>query len=498
MTRDRDEERCCFNGVDGATGEYVSPPMTPGQLVTLAFGPRFRARPDEYVEATLRNKLRFFRDRAAEASFGPKEGVDPTHLADAGWGVVFAATDRAKSDRIKEALGELLSLRAGQCGPRYREYLGVHAYRPRDRADEWLARLGAGPGPTDPDKVPYYILLVGDPDAIPFRFQYELDVQYAVGRIHFDTIDEYASYARGVAFAEQAKVVRPRRAAFFATQNADDRSTRLSAEQLAAPLARWMEHWSRKEPSRPPWEIVRAFTGDATKSRAQNLLGGAETPALLFTACHGMVFPVGDARQLAHQGALLCQDWPGPASWRDPIPPGFYIAADDITDDADVRGLVAFHFACYSAGTPLRDPFAHRLGDAPAPEVAPRPFLARLAQRLLGHPKGGALAVIGHVDRAWGCSFAWPGAGAERAVFESALQRLLEGHPVGSALEFLNLRYAELSTKLSSELDDLDNGAAPDSYRFVQLWTSNNDARGYVVLGDPAVRLPVPSARPPR
>lgn len=494
-----EDERCCFNGIDGATGEYLSPPVSPGELVRRAFGGRLERRPDEQVEAALRSKLRFFHDRATQDSFGPREGVDPDDLAEAGWGVIFAASDRGKSEAIKEALGELLSLRRRECGPRYHEYLGVEAYRPAERADELLARLGVGPGPADPDKVPYYLLLVGDPEAIPYRFQYELDVQYAVGRIHFDTLDEYASYAHSVALAEQGRAPLPRRAVFFATQNAGDRATHASAARLVAPLAAWTNGWSTKDRSRAPWEIACVSGDDATKRRVQGLLGGAETPALLFSASHGMGFPAGDPRQLPHQGALLCQDWPGPAAWRGPILQDFYLAADDIGDDARLLGLVAFHFACYSAGTPLWDPFTHRMGGAPAKQAAPRPFVARLPQRLLGHPRGGALAVIGHVDRAWGYSFAWPGAGAQGATFESTLQRLLEGHRVGSALELFNMRYAELSTKLSNELDDMDNGAAPDLLRLADLWTANNDARGYATFGDPAVRRcsPIPTGPSP-
>ncbi|MFN2227436.1 MAG: hypothetical protein ACK2UY_14030, partial [Anaerolineae bacterium] len=76
--------------------------------------------------------------------------------------------------------------------------------------------------------------------------------------------------------------------------------------------------------------------------------------------------------------------------------------------------------------------------------------------------------------------------------FQSAVERLLRGQPVGLAMEYLNGRYAALSTELNQAIQDhQDFGRRIDPYELARLWTGNNDARGYVVLGDPAVRLPV-------
>jgi hypothetical protein len=465
-----------FNGIDGATGNYLLPPMTPQDVSKIAQGET----PDKTHLQELRARYRAL----TEAVMGVKEGVDPKKLGESGWGIIFAFEDQDEVPAVKEALGELLEHRQEEAGERYREYIGPDAYRPDESKSKFLARHGMGPGPADPDKVPYYLLIVGDPTTIPYRFQYQLDVQYAVGRIHFDTLDEYAQYARSVITAETGQVTLPRQATFFGVQNADDGATNLSAPHLVKPLADLLAQ------DQPDWSVRTMLEEQATKTQLAQLLGGDETPALLFTASHGMGFPLNDARQLPHQGAILCQDWPGPLKWRKQIPQDFYLAGDDIASDAQLLGLLAFHFACYGAGTPHLDDFAHRAFKEPV-AIAPHAFVANLPRRMLGHPKGGALAVVGHVERAWGYSFMWEQAGAQLAVFESTLKRLVEGHPVGSAIEYFNERYAELSTMLSAELEDVKFGGIPDDVELAGMWTANNDARSYVIIGDPAVRLPV-------
>jgi len=470
------KELLYFNGINGASGEYETPPLTLEQLAKVAQGEQLDEK--EIKELQQKNKAR------TEGHWAVKEGVDPKDLSQTGWGVIFAFADKDKTAAIKEALQPLLDHRRAQAAKNkehyYKEYVGPAAYRPNETKNDFLARHGAGPGPADPEKVPYYLLIVGDPESIPYRVQYQLDVQYAVGRIHFDTAEEYAQYARNVVLAEQQSAFLPRRAAFFGVSNPDDQATNLSAEKLVKPLAELMAK------DQPGWAVNTLAPAESTKARMGQLLNGADTPALLFAASHGMGFPSGDPHQLNHQGALLCQDWPGPQAWRKPIPEAHYFSGDDLTSDANLLGLLAFFFACYGAGTPRLDEFGHATRQRA--EVAPKSFIARLPRRMLAR---GALAVVGHVERAWGTSFIWDRAGVQLEVFKSSLKRLMEGHPVGSAFEYFNERYAELSSDLSTQLEEIQFGAAVDNEKIAGMWTANNDARSYVVIGDPAARIPV-------
>jgi hypothetical protein len=468
-----------FNGINGSTGEYLLPPIPPEEIAKIAQGATIDP-------AHLRELQRKYRqDKGLDADFSPIAGIDPRNLAETGWAVIFAYDPAAQGPNpaIKEALQALLEHRQKQSTKKYQHYYQEYTYRPGESKRTFLARHGVAQSPADPDKMPYYLLIVGDPQTIPFSFQYQLDVQYAVGRIHFETIAEYAQYAQSVVQAETNPPQRHRRATFFGVRNNDDRATQMSADHLVQPLA---EYVTRDQPT---WEVQTLLQEEATKSRLGQLLGTSETPSLLFTASHGMGFSNGDPLQLSHQGALLCQDWPGNVQWQQEIPPDFYFSAEDIHNDADLHGLIAFNFACFSAGTPQMDEFAHGRGSAQRDAIAPHAFVSRLSQKLLSHPNGGALAVIGHVERAWSCSFQCADAGPQLAVFQSTLKQLLEGYPVGAALEYFNERYAELSTELTSELKEIEWGKKIDAIDLANIWIANNDARSYAIIGDPAVRL---------
>jgi len=467
-----------WNGIDGDTGEPLFSPTTPRELAALALA--------EKVDPAEIERLARWREQNEEHR-QLREG-DPGDLAQAGWGVIFASDDPA-APGVREALRPLLEHRQAQAtrvhAHYYQEYFGAAGYRRGESKLQFLARFQVGPGAADPDRMPYYLLIVGDPGTIPYGFQYQLDVQYAVGRICFDTVEEYAAYARSVVAAETSPPSRPRRAVLFAPRHPGDAATDLSATGLAAPLAAWLAD------RYPGWDIATAFGEGATKARLGALLGGAEESALVFTAGHGLGYGSGSPLQRKQQGALVCQDFPGMLRCQGGVAPEYRFAADDVGDDARIHGLVTFHFACYSAGAPAMSDFPAKPGEPPRP-VAPQPFVSRLSQRLVGHPRGGALAVVGHVEKAWQLSIDWPGAGRSIQAFEDAMDRLLAGFPVGYAMEPFGERYAELSSDLSEELEVTRYGGTVDDDVVARLWSGRNDSRNYAVVGDPAVRLSVP------
>lgn len=471
----RVSEKLYFNGIT-TRGQYVTPPITAEELAQRVRAAGLDA-PSEWVLDMTRERPKGDRKRRPILDIQRK-----WDLAETGWAVVYApGTDR----KVKLALRDLIEHREGQAagGGRSTYFRSIDA-RPGESLDAFLRRPDVSAGQRgDPDFFPYYVLLVGDPESLPYNFQQELDVGYAVGRICFDRPEDYKAYARSVVQAETKRPVRPRQVAFFGTSHENDPATEEMARTLVRPLSEGVV-----EPEKG-WEIRSAIGADARKEQLRKFLGGPETPALLFAGCHGLEVDMEDdvERQREMQGALICQDWPGPDEWVDE---DHWFAAKDVPGDASLDGLIAFFMACYGVGTPARDNFSqNRL--ARAPRIAPAAFASRLPQRMLSHPGGGALAVIGHVDKAWVTGFAGSEKGEGRAPYLNALKRLLEGHTVGWAVEDLNLSYASFAAQLGNlwEAEQLRDKVT-DPVLFSNLWTYRNDARNYVVFGDPAVRLP--------
>ena len=438
-----------FNGIDGERGGYARAPRTPKELAPFLAGFESPAVPKRVAL-----------------------GIDPDDLAQVGWGVVWP---EGRSGERRRVLAPLLERRRGQAGKRFHEFEARDGESPL----EFLERYGAGPGPVEPDIVPYHLLLAATPGEIPFAFQSELGISHAVGRLGFERPDEAAEHVRRLVAFEQGPAASPRQAAFFGVEHRDDPLTWWSAEHLVAGLE------ARVARAHRHWNVSTFLRRAADKPTLRRLLGGGPVPALLFTAGHGLSYGKASSRQATHQGALLCAEYPGPKAWSGAIPDHQLFAAHDLDADADLTGLVMCSFACYSAGTPRLDTYA---GCEPV-ELADRPFVAPLARELL---RRGALGVIGHVDLTFEQSFLWYSAGPQLAAFDSLLAAVLAGHALGGAMDFLAARYAQLAARVAAAVRQAQRLDAPvDVLRQLHTWAAYQDARNFVLLGDPAARLKV-------
>lgn len=431
-----------------------------------------------HIEGSRRSpwleRLKSWLHRRSQVDFPLAEGVHPADLSQTGWAVVYGA-DVGRD--VKEALAPLVDLRKEQAGEgRFWEL----ACDETTDVSEYLLGLGVGPGTVNPEKFPYYVLLVGSPDSLSFSGQYQLDIQYGVGRLHFDTVDEYAAYAHRVVEAESAGSESPgkREAVFFAPRNPGDPAVGKSHDRLVVPLLG--EYGSRDSDT---WTARGVLAGEATRHRLLELTSGPEAPDFLFTASHGMGSEPGADDQRQIQGALLCQDWNGPGH----LTEGCYLAGDHLPSGTGPAPRIAMLFACFGGGTPAQNDFAFRPDPRSRRRLAPTGFVARLPQRLLGR---GTLAVIAHVDVAWSWSFHFGDAGPQLSTLQGTIDRILLGDRIGHATEHLNARYGELLGRLEVWRNRRRGEMPVDDHDIVNRWTAATDARNYVVLGDPAVRLP--------
>jgi hypothetical protein len=467
------DEKIYVNGINAETGEYMVSPMTFQQILPYITGKK--------EEKGVINWLKYI--WSSFTSFGVGVEPDWTNLAEAGWGLVFR---QGESEAIKAALEPLYQHRRAQVGDD--NLVKKMEYRPGETWEAFLGRYGAGTGSINPKDVPYYLLLVGSPEHISFSVGYLLDVKYAVGRLDFDSPAGYSTYVSSVIEYEKASTVpNAREAVFFGTRHQFDPPTNMSADRLVTPLADGSPDGPAvvQELGFHSKKLVEKAATRAALTQVFAPPAGVKPPAFLFTASHGMVWPLNKStEQRASQGALLCQDWPGFGK----IAPNHYFAASDLPMQARLQGMITFHFACYSAGTPMEDRFLHK-ADVKPPQIAPLPFIASLPKTLLSHHAGGALAVIGHVERAWDTSITTLEAGTQIDPFRNAIAYILNGLPVGYAVKDLNMRFAEYSANLSELLQPDSQGKVAPEERLASAWIKRNDSEGYIVIGDPAVRL---------
>src|SRR5580692_5225449 len=248
------------------------------------------------LDRTFQNKV-----QSAEKAFGVVGGTDACDLKKQGWGILYANSVRQE---IKDALRPLLDWRQTQVkdGP-FKVFEGERGgYQPKEDAASWLDRQGGvSLDIVDPaeDGVPYYLMIVGSPEEIPFEFQYELDIFWAVGRLWFETKEEFSRYVESVIDYERKEAItNSKQIAIFATEHDFDNATQLFTKEVVVPLTAGTANTSPlglEQGFKQLRLLGKASTENlaATKENLSELLSGnlsRGTPAVIFSGTHGMEF----------------------------------------------------------------------------------------------------------------------------------------------------------------------------------------------------------------
>jgi hypothetical protein len=420
---------------------------------------------------------------------------DPNDLAVQRWALI--APEGAEGDRLVAAVADLIRLREGEQGTPARVYR-VPPEMDAGASLDWKDRVYQPDCAPNPE-LPRYLLILGDLHQVSLELQHALAQGCFVGRLCFPDLDGYAAYAAKVRrWAEQpAPVDRP--GGLFYTARDGSRATAEGYRLLVRPCLDLLASW--RVPVTGPVEIPFA----PGPPRALLDAVSSEAPAVLLSLSHGAGPPAAGWRsaedQRARQGAMV-------------LGRGERVDADAVRGGRFLPGGMWIFLACFGAGTPSTSafhPWLARLAAQGAvdpasvaavlralPAPGERPFVAAMPQAALANPDG-PLAIIGHVDLSWTYAFAASGTfdqtRASRVL--AAFQVLAKGNRAGVALDGLMACYRETNHELTTDYQEQERALARGQPFPVDLekrghrWMLRNDLRGYVLLGDPAARLPL-------
>ena len=409
-----------------------------------------------------------------------RQTLDPGDPRVAGWTYLVNSTDPQR-----EAYARVLEPLAAHRGMADLSSPLVYSGEPMDEwlTDSYFALELEG------KQVPQYVLIVGGPDQVSFRFQSILDTVANVGRVelNLDDLEQYVDKLIRLEDAPEPAV--DREAILFATDGGITDPTYFSREYMVQPIG---EH-IRNEVGLQTHELLGL---QATKAGLLDALS-TRRPALVYTASHGLgATDESDEIQRRYNGAICCQH-------TGPLTLDHLFSADDVPmDQPFLEGAAFFEFACFGYGTPAESDYTHWIDDMTEAYTS-ADFVAALPKRLLAHPQG-PIAFISHLDTAFLHAFTdqndpfimdrWH---TRIAPFVHAVNMLLGVQPSGLAMETMNQKYTVANAMLTNTYDrqQRDSLQWTESLvrRFVDTWVIRSDAQNYMVFGDPAARLRIPA-----
>lgn len=406
-----------------------------------------------------------------------------------GWGVIY---HKDVPPAIRNEVERLRVHRKGRL---------LNEWRPFHSLTTWLGEQGITILNRDTDDLPFYILIVANPKQITFQFQHELGRIRAVGRLELgDDPAAYSAYVDSVLEQEKQPSV-AKRVLFAAARNpTDEGATVLSADLLVPPLVALPTNDEALQKYHYAVAHLDGFTRGELMAAIKPDTNG-HSPAFVFVAAHGLQ-PDGTAKErFNRQGSWISSEWKMGA-----VPADACLTGAQVGPAFHAPGSIFFALSCFGAGTPQRSDYARWHNEAfphakpLAPLLAQTDFVANLPKCLLSYRStdkaAGALAYVGHVDLSWPISF-WDAETeqVDLALFKDLVRSVLRGDTVGMAVRKFSQIVDDYNDLLATFVTNTGKMDLTDAPKVGTYWIGRNNARGFIVLGDPAVRI-VPEALP--
>ena len=427
----------------------------------------------------------------AQQSLAPALDLDDWKDPKVGWGIVLPdrdhvpPADKARGLDAPEPIRDLLHARGDAPVLRYRPDLDEGKLR-RYAADGTARDLNPrGKRGVADDAVPWYLLIVGSPLEIPWNLQYRLNTDAFVGRLDLDAagLEHYVQALKDGWAGAPRDVRKP---LIWSVDHGHPDITRLMRKIVAEKLQAEFTNDAGGE-----FDMRGGFLSDAKGTHAdlQEALS-ARRPAMIATTSHGATFPLKQPAVMAGNLGLLVDRNQALA---DPVA---------LANGWNPLGAIWYAHACCSAGCDARSRFEGLvdgttvLGETLTGLGGCGALTAPLPQALLGgaRPLG---AFIGHVEPTFNWTLRDPANG--QATVQHIVNALYFGlhdakrPPVGRAMHAYYNAVAGFLLDYESAtraVDRHENGAERMAAR-AKLMAF--DSLSMVVLGDPTVRLPLPS-----
>lgn len=403
-----------------------------------------------------------------------------------GWGLVLPSrtglspAELASADDAPEPIRDLWAHRGNGPVFRYRADWPLsitHLTTYRSGVEEAVSLHSSNPG-VGVGRLPFYLLIYGAPDVIPWALQFNLNAGRAVGRLDLEgeALQNYVTALKNDWADASSNVPHT---LVWSSNNGQADITRLMRDSIGNQIQGQLANDSDIKDAR----FIDGFNGSSTCDELRDALAELK-PGFILTTSHGQTGPLDDLPAMTRDlGLLVDQNYE-------------FLQPEDLLAQWNPAGAIWFAQACCSAGSNDKTIFDGLVPQGSNVDLLLKAVasigakVAPLPRALLGAPKP-LRAFVGHVEPTFDWTLRQPQTkGFLTDPVQAALyNRLFQPEPAGLAMRQCFDRLGSLYIAYDQAYQKFNQGADTKGILlFCQL--AARDLQSMVILGDPTAMLP--------